>query len=320
MEIGGRLAIRVSEKGIMADETEIPVTSITELYWAVHSSQKQRLAMATEYAADPRILAEKFHESRKQFEAEFTGWSAFPFHTRKDPLAFKIGETPVKRTRDLAAALGQEMKSGDHPPVTWKVQNAPELSFIYLDREIQPARTNVETAFKEVQGAPEKAPKKLSLDLLLANANNRTPIVCEVKLTTDRDDDGKLRLSADKDPFFALIQVLASTAHLATEPQIKRLSDNYDVDVDDGRLDVYVMIRGQPAEKAKYWFKILAKTRELAEKLLGEPEINQAIGQIEFLDVEAKRDQGNRTDTDLNPWFHHPPAKSNEFTLNFSRI
>lgn len=293
---------------------------MTQLYWETHSSQKKRLAKATEYANDPRTLADKFDRSRRQFEKEFTGWSAFPFHTRNDPLEFKVGDTPVARTRDLAAALNQEFERNDHPQVTWRVQNAPKLAFTYLDREIQPARTDKQTAFTEVQGAPDKAPKKLSLDLLLASKADRIPIVCEVKLTTERDSDGKRRLSTDKDPFFALIQVLTSTAHLATEPQLERLSSNYPVDVDKGLFDVFVMIRGRPAENAKYWFTILTETKKLAEKLLGEPQINQVIRKIEFLDVEAKRGIDNQANTDLNPWFHYPSPKSDEFTLNFSLI
>lgn len=318
----GRQAPRVREKETMTQETTIPVTPMTQLYWEIHSSQKKRLAMATDYAADPRILVKKFEESRKQFEREFTSWSAFPFHDRNDPLHYKAFETPISRTRDLAAALGQEMMGKEHPPATWKVGNAPKLSFIYLDREIQPARTNVETAFTEVQGAPAKAPKKLSFDLLLANAKDRTPIVCEVKLTTERDDNGKLRRSTDKDPFFALMQVLTSTAHLATKPQIERLKDrqNYKLNLDDGRFDVYVMIHGRPAENAKYWHKILVKSKELAHKLISQPEIEPVIRKIEFLDVHAKRGTENRTDSDLNPWFPYPRVGSEEFTLNFNRI
>lgn len=308
----------------MTEELLIPVTPMTRLYWEVHFSQKQRLAKADEYVKRPETLAAKFIESRNQFGREFD-WSEFPFHKRKDPRAFKAGASPVKRTRDLACALLRKTPDGqpldENGPIAWKVQNAPLLSFSYVDREIQPARTDVETSFAKVKDAPAKAPKKLSFDLLLANASDRTPIVCEVKLTTERDDRGKLRLSTDKDPFFALIQVLTSTAHLATRSQLRRLESYGAFDLGEGRFDVYVMIRGQPAEKAKYWFKLRDRAREVADELLGIPEIRSVIRRIEFLEIEAKQGFETRSADDLNPWFGYPVlTDSPKFTLNFNRF
>ena len=90
-------------------------------------------------------------------------------------------------------------------PAAWGVVDHPHLRFRYVDREIASARTTKDSS----RGRP------LSLDLLLANAEDRTPIVGEVKL------------GGDQNAFYALIQALVQAARLSTPKQLERLRRFY---------------------------------------------------------------------------------------------
>ena len=90
-----------------------------------------------------------------------------------------------------------------------EVGNAPELNAEYLDYEIAPARTTNRAYFDDDGGSWRTG---IFVDLLLVSCDIRTPIVGELKIR-------------DKDPFTALIQMLAGAVHLATTDQYGRLCE-----------------------------------------------------------------------------------------------
>jgi hypothetical protein len=107
---------------------------------------------------------------------------------------------PPQRTEHLAWRLWK--------PSRWKVDKAAGLDFFYVDREIVTARTKAPAAVTDNQRLER-------LDLLLCNAEDRTPILAELKI-------GK-----DENAFYAFVQGLAHLAQLQSKTQRKRLANVY---------------------------------------------------------------------------------------------
>jgi hypothetical protein len=178
----------------------IPLTPMARRYSnTIHAPEGERLKQAQELALDPAPLAEEFAQSVAAFELGYDNPEAF-FPKPRLPPAPKIS-----RTEDLSWYL-------------WKQQMLPirdhsELNADYVDYEVVATRTTGGAVFDDEQASSAKS--GLRLDLLLANSADRTPIVAEVKR------------ERDKDPFTALIQMLASVAHLATPKQYERLRTHF---------------------------------------------------------------------------------------------
>lgn len=143
------------------------------------------------------------------------------------------------------------------------MRNHPELGFRYVDREIASARTT-----KRGDGG-----RALSLDLLLANAADRTPIAGEVKL------------GGDQNVFYALIQALVHAARLATPSQMERLrrfyADHFASDHPAAVVDVYVIVRDAPTAGTRPVLFELATT--LAAQLVDVPEVAERVRRITCL-------------------------------------
>lgn len=135
----------------------------------------------------------------------------------------------------------------------WDVLGDDGLSFYYIDREL------LVTQAKGLPAPDSPGTASLRMDLLLANAEDGLPIVCELKVTSPRQE------SPDKNPFFALIQALACASYLLPSPQMRRLrrhDPEQRLTIDDGKLDIYVLtVREPPASKP--WFEL----RDSAERL-----------------------------------------------------
>jgi len=106
--------------------------------------------------------------------------------------------------------------------------------------------------------------------LLLANAEDRTPIVGEVKL------------GGDQNAFYALIQALVHAARLSTPKQLERLrrfyADHFAGEQPAGVVDVYVIVRDAPAAGTRpELFKLATK---LAEQLVDDAEVSQRVRRI----------------------------------------
>ena len=168
----------------------------------------------------------------------------------------------IRRTPDFARwakASGNATVSGD-----------PQLSFRYLDRELDCMRTEPGQPLED--GTPSK--KALLLDLLYEDLDDGTPILAELKIRKDEN------------PLYGLIQVLAAAAHLVTAAQRARLRNVYGLTAALPRtggpyLDLYVIFFN-PEVKGE-WVTVLRHTLALRDVLLKHSAIKPLIRRIEFL-------------------------------------
>jgi len=183
---------------------QVPVTPLLEYFRKpLYTEAKgtswggDRVAELEQLLAKPNLLAKLFAESVASVEATYRNYQ--PFHPKGHKFGSARGKAHgdnLKATVDVAARLSQRK--------VWDVEGEPQLSFRYLDREIQVARSNP-TPSELARGST------LLVDLFLANAHDRMPILCEVKLRTDEC------------ALYALIQVLTQASYAVTTSQRERL-------------------------------------------------------------------------------------------------
>jgi hypothetical protein len=158
------------------------------------------------------------------------------------------------------------------------------LNARYVDYEIAPTRTTSHAEFDDDGGSWRTG---LFIDLLLANCDDFTPIV------------GELKIRADKDPFTALVQVLACAAHLATPHQYERLrqfapAGQFPVR-DLPLLDGYVLLYGFLEKEQNDLKQLEEKAEQLSARLLEHPEIAGRLRRIACLDLKLEGDELSAT-------------------------
>jgi hypothetical protein len=215
-------------------------------------------------------LAEKFRRSVERFAA-FTNLDE-PFYPisppRKDlPDVMTIAD--ITDTLSLTAFLDRCRSA--------QVDDDPELGFVYVDREIVPARKTGKAVFEN----GDRSTCYRRLDWLLTNARDGLPIIAEVKVGTD------------KNAFSALLQLLMYAAELATPAQQKRLRQHYPKDFascdaaeDSTRpsLDTYIILSKQnPRSRERQ--EILKLTSEICHRLLIEDGMTRYIRRISCLEA-----------------------------------
>lgn len=252
---------------------EIPLTEMQALYKELPFKRKgssgARVMKADELLRDSgRSLADAFKNSvaeANEFFAEhdFGDQPLYPTPRKcKEPAGLTNSAT-------FGCYLQKNRES------KWKVPGDPSLDFHYVDRELVSTRA---------PGTRLKGGRSTRLgprvDLLLANARTRHPILGEVKLTSSG--------APDKDPFYALIQALASAAYLLPANQIKRLA--HDTHDEAGRLaanatqlDLYLMI-GLAPERSARWFDLRDRAEKLAKWIA--PRISSHVPKIAGLELD----------------------------------
>jgi hypothetical protein len=189
----------------------------------------------------------------------------YPSASRKPFVDLLDGQVPqagkLTGTTQLQALLWS--------PPRWSVEGHPELDFHFLARELTPTST---VAGDRREWMTEIIPHHISLDALLVNADDRTPIVSEMKV------------GADQNAEYGLVQALAAAAQLAVPAQRRRLAveyrDHLGADVPE-RLDVYVITADGPDHANAQAFKDRAYA--LADAVA--PELERWIRRIAFLDA-----------------------------------
>lgn len=169
----------------------------------------------------------------------------------------------IADTVHLQALLGR--------PPRWPVSGNPDLDFEFVARELTP--------MSSVRGSKrvwlvEQSARHLSLDALLVNADDRTPIVAELKVGDDENAE------------LALVQALAAAAQLSTPFQMRRLHREYRDQfgsVVPRRLDVYVITsrsrpRGVRPELAR-------RAHTQARELVDSGSLDRWIRRIAFLEA-----------------------------------
>ncbi len=254
--------------------SKIPLTDLRSLYgmFDLFSSMECQRAMAEEALRDnnPGILAEKFQKSVERFsrysnieEPFYPGSSA-----RKelpDPAQIDSIDGGLSLTAFLKSAASAQ------------VIDNPNLDFCFVERELVPARTTGNAVFEN----DEPSIRVRRLDWLLANAQDRLPIITELKVGND------------KNPFYALMQVLMYAAELATPNQLTRLQrhypDRFSIPASDGTahgpvLDAYIVLSNYNS-RSGIRQEILETTNQLCQRLVGEKAISKYIRRIACLDV-----------------------------------
>lgn len=250
----------------MAPPSTIPLTEMVGLYRDLKRlSQKDRLAWGRSTLKRPGSLAKTFARSVDQFESFDNREEKFHDRKRKPRAKTPSG---ITGTPSLAALLSHQ-GSIDVP-------GNRALAFDYVDRELVAARTTGGARFTDGGSAATA----LRLDLLLKSTDG-VPVIGEVKIATD------------KDPVFALVQLLTLAAHLATPNQRQRLINSYGKNgLKSHRaaaaIDLYLCLANPPV-RATYWFDLRALAGELSERLLREKEIANRIRRIACLDFELRR-------------------------------
>ncbi len=277
----------------------VPATPIVQLYDELHQpgiGHERRLSRARDFVADPSDLATKFGDSIAALQG-YRSEEAF-YASRKH---YEIGDVSATSTTDLALRIrdagGLQPRPNDEPaPRVAANASAPgvlevpadALACEYLDRELVPTRTT---------GRATHEGTAVRLDLLLRHATDRTPIVAEVKRTSNADPLRPHRVPAsDKDPFSALIQVLACIAQLSTRAQYERLArwgstetrgqNDYPAPADlaayeTPTFDAYVVLHNRP--QGTFIPDLEAETERLATLLLAQPPVAKHVRRIACL-------------------------------------
>ena len=233
----------------------------------------RRIAEADAQLADPRRVAQDFHESVEIVAREYRNYQ--PFH----PIGHTFGVQGTSgirhganlvRTADVAARLARRD--------VWHVDGNSKLDFRYIDREVPLARAKPK---------PNQDPGALlEVDLFLANDHDRTPILAEVKIGTDEC------------PFYALIQLLTQAAYAVTPSQRERLVLfgsrpefvlKEAVDGQPGKTDLYVLLVNPPQRPP--YSELRERAIALGKKLIALPGIKSRIRRIAWIEgVDASPD------------------------------
>jgi hypothetical protein len=275
----------------MREPRKVPITPIWRRYLDFRGKpQKERLALARHLVEHPEELANDFADSVTHFSSYVN--LEDPFYPPSRP-SNVYGEQ-IRRTHDLVLRLEDQKRIvpsdgggrtfDEEFDLTVRAVPANRLTFDYVDRELLVQRTTSPASWEDggrnVGG--------LRLDVLLADAEDRTPIIGEVKLPGDMDS------------FFAFVQALACAAHLATSSQYARMRRHltrgaFPKLVSSPRLDVWVIsvppLGHQPGRrpKGRYVPELQGAVDTLAPRLLAQEGIRDRIRRVAWLEMSLNR-------------------------------
>ena len=251
--------------------TRLKSTQLRDLYAALGALKEQeQTALAELHAKEPERLIARFAHSVDTVAGYQANTEAFHDRARTTGLRETLDEPPVPlndrvKTADVARHLANARER--------RVENAPELDFRFVDREIFALRTTKSDTDR---------PRRRIMDLLLVSRDG-LPIV------------GELKIGTDKPTYFALVQALMYAAELSSPAQRERLMKHYpDADFAFPKggpfLDVY-LIGFDPPSKGKYRERSFEATRSISSKLVKDTRVHSVIRRIAYIEAEAQ-DQG----------------------------
>ena len=278
----------------------VPSTPIVGLYDELHQkgvSREAKLVRAKQFVADPASLAALFHDSVAKIAAYTPANEGF----YKSRTHYEVGDVKASSTTDLALRIRDAgglspTAGGDVLLLDAEAIQAPGVTGVpasalacdFLDRELVATRTT---------GGATHEGTAVRLDLLLCNIADRTPIIAEVKRTSDVNPlKQHYKPATDKDPFSALVQALACAAQLATPAQYARLAlwgqtltcgkKDYPAEAniaacDPAVFDVYVVLHNRP--QGTHLSELGVEAERLAALLLAQPSVARHIRRIACL-------------------------------------
>jgi hypothetical protein len=156
-------------------------------------------------------------------------------------------------------------------PPRWSVAGEPSLDFEFLARELTPTSS---VRGKERVWLVDDPRHRVSLDALLVNAEDRTPIVAEIKVGDDENAE------------LALVQALTAAAQLSGPSQRRRLHREFRDALghdEPSRLDVYVITAHSPPRGVR---PALAKRAHARARVIEETgALDRWIRRIVFLET-----------------------------------
>lgn len=239
-------------------------TQLRDYYDALSAMKEQELtALAEAHAEDPTLIVRRFRKSVEAVNRRDRTGEKFYESKRKDPRGSPTPISDIKSTIEFASHICDRASCG--------VRGAEALDFRYIDREIFPARTR-----------RDARTSRRSLDLLLANSHDHTPVLAELKI------------GRDKPTYFAFIQALMHAAELQSPSQRDRLKahpggQNFRWPTDGPFADLYIIGFDSP-RTGKYRERSFDATKRISERLVQEESISRYIRRIAYL--EALADEG----------------------------
>jgi hypothetical protein len=265
--------------------TLIPRTSMLERYLTMQRSQKMRLSIAEVDDADPAILIKDFGESVARFQPYANVDE--PFHD--DDRAAPVAGSGLWKTNDITGRMIDmgELKLQGRVTRGKSEEVLSDLGLSYVDREIIAART--------AATPPTQFLQRVALvrhDLLMRSLDGDLPVL------------GEIKMPADKDAYYALIQLLAAASQLVTPDQHQRLRKQepdagFVGATDEPRVDLALVIVdpnrcGQPVEPTKteqpYQPKFDAIAPRIARLILEQDGIGDYVRRIFRVDVRLDDD------------------------------
>ena len=241
------------------------VNLIETLYWEARKRGGQRAQLDFEVATDELEAAFAF-TVRDVHDLKARG-PFFPEGTRK-PL-FALGQAraasrEIVDTQHIQALLGRAPR--------WEVAGDPSLDFEFVARELTPMSS---VAGGQRVWLVPRPDRRVSLDALLVNAEDRTPIVAEIKVGGDENAE------------LALIQALAVAAQLSSGPQLKRLHRQFYDFFDEAKpasvLDVYVVTARAPERGVRP--QLASRAHARANELITRGTLSPWIRRIAFIEM-----------------------------------
>jgi hypothetical protein len=237
---------------------------IETVYWEVRRRGGQQAQLAFPMAKDELVAAfvttaEDVHglKARGTFFPEGTRTSLFMLGRARKSL------TEIADTEHVQSLLGR--------PPRWEVADDRSLDFEFVARELTPMSS---VAGGRRVWLTRAAERRLSLDALLVNAEDRTPIVAEIKV------------GADENAELGLIQALAAAAQLSSPSQLTRLHRQFKDFFSNeapSALDVYVITAAAPVSGVRP--QLARRAHALGEELITAGSLAAWIRRIAFLEM-----------------------------------
>ena len=253
---------------------QIPRTRLREIYKLLEtcSSSHFHLDFAKELARknNPDKFASYLDEDVKRFHAYDNKKDLFLDYSKRKSLPRTKGIQEITTTNHIAA-LFEKQKTMQIALST----NSEPASIEYVGREIRPCRTTENATY--VDGLPAAAQRQL--DLLLVGKGKQPSL-------------GEVKVRGDKNPFYALIQLLMYASELLSEYQRARLLNSFPgVFAENYKsLDLYIVLHKYNC-RGKVKEEILEQTRLLSKKLIKFSRFNKHIRSIHCIDVKLKGSQ-----------------------------
>ena len=280
----------------------IPLTDMRSLYYLLKdfNSLEFHRSVALESGRNTALnaLATRFRQSVERFSRYSNIEEAFYDEDVRQVLPIVDNPPGITGTNSLTAFLTAQPNNA-----VAILNGRPDLNFRYVDREIIAARSP--GGWQYENGNP--ATMGVRLDWLLKNVNDNHPIVAEIKIGND------------KNPFFALIQLLTCAAEIVTGPQLQRLRTNYpntfNIEANDenadvariGSVDLYIVLVGYN-RRSRVRDELLELTIPVAEALAQHPDVTPYIRRIACLEATL---QDNRELT-FDVLFAFPAANGDD--------